>query len=220
MLVLIAGMPRSGSTLSFNIAKEILKKTGSTEWITSNSTENSILSCRSKNLLIKNHNIDNLAASLIKTDAMKAICTIRDLFEAMESWMEVFGFQFDETIEAFKKWAETFQSIKSYALLIDFNDIENNLVLVIEKISAYLDISLSALEVSDILKKYNKNLIGTFVNKLQLDSASVKDIGFSYYDEETFFHRNNVRNQNKMKLNQLQKDHIRKLLAEFSIFSY
>ena len=131
MLVLIAGMPRSGSTLSFNIAKEILKKTGSTEWITSNSTENSILSCRSKNLLIKNHNIDNLAASLIKTDAMKAICTIRDLFEAMESWMEVFGFQFDETIDAFKKWAETFQSIKSYALLIDFNDIENNLVLVI-----------------------------------------------------------------------------------------
>ena len=70
------------------------------------------------------------------------------------------------------------------------------------------------------MKKYNKNLIGSFVNKLQLNSASVKDIGFSYYDEETFFHRNHVRNKNKMKLNQLQKDHIRKLLAEFSIFSY
>ena len=220
MLVLIAGMPRSGSTLSFNVAKEVLKKSGSTEWITSNSTEKSILSCSSKNLLIKNHNIDNLAASLLKTDAMKVICTIRDPFEAMESWMEVFGFHFDETMEAFKKWAETFQQIKSHALLIEFNDIENNLVLVIEKISAYLGISLSSAEVSELLKKYNKNLIGSFVNNLRSNSSSVIDIGFSYYDEETFFHRNHVRNKNKMKLSQSQKEHARKLLAEFSIFSY
>ena len=57
VLALIAGMPRSGSTFSFNIAKEILKKTGLTEWITSDSTEESIVSCHSKNLLIKNHNM-------------------------------------------------------------------------------------------------------------------------------------------------------------------
>ena len=58
MLVSICGMPRSGSTFSFNIAREILENRGTVHFEATELTEQAINASNAQHIIIKNYRLD------------------------------------------------------------------------------------------------------------------------------------------------------------------
>ncbi len=126
MFVAICGMQRSGSTFSFNIARELLKLRGGVSFSADASTASLLEVAQEKNLILKNHDLDTTGITLLKVGAMKGICTIRDPFEAIESWMDVFGFSLEESIIDFGKWLNSFHSIQHNVLIVPFGQFKTD----------------------------------------------------------------------------------------------
>ena len=101
MIVFIAGMPRSGSTFSFNIVRRLLEARGS---VYQEPTDD-ILGALERagdatHLLLKAHQADDVTLALIKIGAVKAVCTVRKPEDAIASWMTTFGFTLAESLDA------------------------------------------------------------------------------------------------------------------------
>jgi hypothetical protein len=208
MFVAICGMQRSGSTFSFNIAREILKLRDGVSFSADASTASLVNIAHEKNFILKNHELDEIGIALLKVDAIKGICTIRDPFEAIESWMEVFGFTLEQSITDFGKWLNSFQSIRLDVLILPFDLIQNRPIIAIWKIARYLGFTPSPMELFKLWKTYQKKSISKFSNTLSASSNETIDIGFSYYDKESFFHRRHVRLNKTVHLSPSQRDEI------------
>jgi hypothetical protein len=211
MLVLVNGMPRSGSTFAFNIAREILTRRGSATWSASDQIETAVLGSTAESIIVKSHNPSVLGMRLVQSGAMKAICTIRDPVEAIESWMEVFGFDIEQSIMVFQAWFRSYISLQKYCLVIRHSEIERNRMYVIWKIARQLGVILPPGELIFLTRKYSKVAVGAFVARLERSGRSITDVGFSYYENETFFHRNHIRDNRSCTLS----DSDRKYLASF-----
>jgi len=73
MLVLINDMPRSGSTFSFNVVRDILTRRGSVTWFAADQVELGVLESGTENVIVKSHNPNALGIRLVQTGAMKGI---------------------------------------------------------------------------------------------------------------------------------------------------
>ena len=91
MIVLIAGMPRSGSTFSFNVAREMLSVRGSVYQETCEDVVGVVgRSGGADHVLVKNHNLDEASLALARAGAMRVIMTVRRVEDAMASWLDAF----------------------------------------------------------------------------------------------------------------------------------
>jgi len=78
MIVFVAGMPRSGSTFSFNVAREILSLRGTVYHEYSHTlTEVVARSAGADHILWKDHSTDEASMRLIELGAASVICTFR-----------------------------------------------------------------------------------------------------------------------------------------------
>jgi hypothetical protein len=208
MFVAVCGMQRSGSTFSFNIVREILKHRGGVSFAAVASTASILDVAQEKNLILKNHELDEMGIALLKVGALKGICTIRDPFEAIESWMEVFGFSLEQSMIDYGKWLKSFQSIRHDVLILRFDLIQDRPIMAIWKIARYLGFTLSPIELLSLWRSYQKKSVSKFSNALSDSDSETVDIGFSYYDKESFFHRRHVRLNKSIHLSSSEREQI------------
>lgn len=193
MIIVIAGMQRSGSTFSFNVVREILESRGSVKVVSTNSLLEALDSdLNSDHLIIKTHAPDELMNILIAKKAIKCVCTYRKPEDAVVSWMKVFGFSLDESVRTIASWLEWHSLMCRNVFNLPYGDIDKWPLLAIYRIGKALVGGLSWLEVIRIWRRYRKKIVKIETEHLPESGASISNIGFSYYDTQTFFHRRHI----------------------------
>lgn len=191
MIVFVAGMPRSGSTFTFNIARELLLQRGSVAQVPAESVITSLSRVgRADHLIFKGHGADETTLDLIRFGAIKVICSTRRPEDAIASWVDTFGFSLEESISVMDRWFSMYELIKDNALLIDYDEIEIDPMYVAHRIAEFL--SLPVGEASDICRRYTKDKVLEISKRVERGEGDIEYGGFSYYDRETFFHRRHV----------------------------
>jgi hypothetical protein len=191
MIVIIAGMPRSGSTFSFNVVRELLLARGTAAWLSDNTLPPPEEMSRTDHFILKSHNPDPHVLGLIETGEAKAICTFRKPEDAVASWATAFGFSVAESVGMVRSWLEWHAPRRRCTHNIDYEQIEGDPMLAIESIAGYLLGKVDAEEAHRLLGVYNKNSV--FDRVTEMERSGTVDIGFSYYDPKSFFHRRHVR---------------------------
>ena len=126
VIVLIAGMPRSGSTFSFNVAREILSARGSVYQEASEDVVGVVgRSDGADHVLVKNHNLDEPSLALARAGAMRIIMTVRRVEDAMASWFDTFDAVPEPiALSVMHHWIRLFQHLRTKALIIPYEQID------------------------------------------------------------------------------------------------
>ena len=139
MIVFLAGMQRSGSTFAFNIAREVLRARGRVY----QQDGADIVSALSRadgaaHILLKAHEADPVCVALTRQGAIRTICTVRRVEDAVASWIETFGFEEADAIESMRKWLDLYRQIRPFALTIPYELIDKHPFLAGWKIGRYI----------------------------------------------------------------------------------
>jgi hypothetical protein len=193
MIVFISGMQRSGSTFSFNIVRELLERRGTIY----QEPFHDLLPVIERagdadHVVLKAHTADDTTIRLVRLGAIKTICTVRKPEDAIASWIETFGFNLEESIERLRGWFVMFEQIRRHALIVPYALIDRHPRRAAWLIARYICPDASRIEVIRIALRYSKNNVIKISQNLQKDAPIIHDIGYSYYDEKTFFHRCHV----------------------------
>jgi hypothetical protein len=194
MIILIAGMPRSGSTFSFNVAREILSARGS---IYQESCEDVVgavgRSGRADHVLVKAHDLDEPSLALARAGAMCIIMTVRRVEDAMASWFDAFGSVPEPmALDFMHHWIRLFQHLRTKALIIPYKQIDRRPWLAVRRIASAICPIVYPSEVLAITHRLSKATVKRQTDMLPIEAPSIVDIGFSHYDARTFFHRRHV----------------------------
>lgn len=193
MIVIIAGMQRSGSTFSYNVARELLEKRGGVSAFPTNSLEDALSApVNTMHTIIKTHAPDDLINSLLKKDGLPCLCTVRKPEDAIASWIHVFGFTLQESVATYRHWLIWHQSMSKHMLNLRYEEIDRFPFLAIQKITRYLVRDWGIAENMGIWWRNRKSAVYVKTEQIQKEDEVMVDIGFSYYDSRTFFHRKHV----------------------------
>lgn len=191
MIVVIAGMYRSGSTFSFNVVRESLIPLGRVEC----EATNSIPALRPGNgvlhLILKSHAPDEPCTELIQRGQVRCVCTYRRPEDAIASWIHAFGSNLGEAIEMMHGWLAWHKNVAEYVLNIRYEEVDQHPLRTIILVQRWL---LGHVSVRDALRlrwKYDKRRLKAAYDRL-VPGPGVRDIGFSYFDRTTFFHRRHL----------------------------
>jgi hypothetical protein len=188
-------MRRSGSTFSFNVAREILESRGGCAVAPPRLSLTEALSARRPgihHLVVKTHSPDSMIDGVLAGKAAKCICTIRKPEDAIASWVDAFGFSLAESIEAYRKWLSWHRRSSGGALNIAYHELERAPWRTVLKIGRYLVDDFTVMESLSIWWRYRKAAVYRRTKAMDRDGEGVTDVGFSYYDSRTFFHRGHV----------------------------
>jgi hypothetical protein len=89
-------------------------------------------------LLLKGHEADEVTLALTKLGAIKSICTVRKPEDPIASWMSTFSFTLEESIHAMSAWLRMFSVIRTYALIVPFDEIDREPRSAAWKIARYI----------------------------------------------------------------------------------
>jgi hypothetical protein len=192
MIVIIAGMPRSGSTFSFNIARELLSARGSVTWGSDNSLPPDDALAASDHFILKSHHPDAAILARLAAGEVKAICTHRRPADAIASWAGTFGFSLDDSIAEMRSWMDWHRQQRGRTHDIDYAQIESDPLGVVLGIQSYLLGATDDAEAGRLRAAYDKQATFEKVVGMEKNERTV-DLGFSYYDPQTFYHRRHVR---------------------------
>lgn len=220
MIVVVAGMQRSGSTFSFNVVREILLRRGHVENYASNALPAQVRNVDGfKHAVIKTHEPDDELTEMIVSGKIPCVCTIRKPEDAIASWVRVFGFSIDESIAAYISWLRWHKTVRQHVLNIRYEEVDKFPILSIFKISQYLVGGANIWEIMRIWRYYRKKSVYEKARNIKRTQDGVVDAGFTFYDSETFFHRNHVSSLTTLagvdEFSQKQISYIRDSLAEF-----
>ena len=192
MIVVIGGMARSGSTFSFNVARELLELHGSVEVAFANSIDASVCSrSTEEHFVLKTHGPDDHLLAQIKSGSVKCICTVRRPEDAVASLMRTFGFSFEKSIESIEHWLMWYFRVLDQVMTLEFQIIDCERRLAIERIVEYIGMHCERTFIESLEEKYEKLALKQKYDSL-VSSEQTVDIGFSYYDKRTFFHRRHI----------------------------
>jgi hypothetical protein len=194
MIVLIAGMPRSGSTFSFNVAREVLRARGTTH---QQSVEEDVIGpvCRSggtSHVLVKAHNLDEPSLALARAGAMRIIMTVRRVEDALASWFTAFdAFPEDQSLQIMRNWLKLFAQLRAHSLIVPYEQTDRNPWFAAWRIARYL-YPVGPAEAIAIARRSQKAEVKRRADELCVGAPGIVDAGFSHFDEQTFFHRRHV----------------------------
>lgn len=193
MIVFIAGMPRSGSTFSFNIARRLLEERGTLH----QEPTGDLLGALERvggaaHLLLKGHSADKFTLQLAQLGAMKTVCTVRKPADAIASWMTTFGFTLEQSLGHMQDWLRMFSAVRFYALIVPFEEIERDPKSAAWKIARHLCDDADQLAVERIATEFTKEKVRDLSEAVRARKGDIEDLGFSFYDKTTFFHRGHV----------------------------
>ena len=190
MIVVIAGMYRSGSTFSFNIARESL--VGPIDVLSANGVAaNQLEQSTGHHLLVKAHLPDQTLMAKVLDGSAACICTYRKPEEAIASWMDTFGFGFDESMWTINHWLEWHRTVHCPILNIPYEMIEDRPLRAIFMIQRYLMGHVDTRAARRLRLEYDKAHVKKTYDLLS-ESDETVNIGFSHYNAKTFFHRRHV----------------------------
>jgi len=218
VIVIVAGMQRSGSTFSYNVVRELLDARGGVSTFSSNSIDG-ILSepDDSINAIVKSHSPDAMINAILGKRGVPCVCTVRKPEDAIASWMNVFGFSLEDSVATYDQWLSWHQKMHKNMLNIKYEDVDNYSWFVIRRISEYLFGKWSALEVHKIWLNNKKKAV--YKKTSHMDVSDSVDIGFSFYNKINFYHRRHVsslksKNASEL-LSQDQVSYIRSNLSRY-----
>jgi len=192
MIVVVAGMYRSGSTFSFNVVREMLEARGGATSISSNSLDATILNnVERAHVVLKGHMPDPQCVELIRAGSAMCICTYRKPEDAIESWVQAFGFDVERSLELVRQWLTWHRSIVNHATNIRYEKLDRAPLSVIMEIQRKLFQVGNVTEALALRWKYDKTAIKNAYDNL-VESETTTNIGFSYFDSKTLFHRRHV----------------------------
>jgi hypothetical protein len=218
MLVLIGGMQRSGSTFTFNIARELLKVSGSVYVEASADLAGAIdRSNGTDHVVLKDHAGSEALVAAVLQGTVRTICTVRRVEDALASWMQTFGFDLSTAIHHLKGWFAMYERIQPVSLTVGYGRIEKDPIGTATKIAELLNVSVNRDIVADIAESYSRENVQRLVEGIERGREGVRDIGFSYYHEETFFHRRHISSlAHRAAEEYFSSDELRHVAAEFS----
>ena len=193
MIVLVAGMPRSGSTFSFNIARELLLARGRVYQEATHDVAGVLQrSGGADHLLLKAHAADPATMALARLGALRTVITVRSIEDSVASWIDTFGWSDAEAVDHLQAWIQLYIGLRGVALVVPYEQVDRRPVWAAWRIARFLYPRVSPFEVLRIARKFSRARVKAHADALIVDGQGVTDIGFSYYDEKTFFHRRHV----------------------------
>lgn len=191
MIVIVAGMQRSGSTFTYNVVRSFLEARGGVSTFATDTLDDLCNERASvRHAVVKSHSPDEIINGLLRKRGLPCICTIRKPEDAIASWMSIFGFSLEESVAMYKQWLRWHREMHPYMLNIKYEDIDESPYSVVRCISKYLFGRSNFTESAKICRSNNKNKIYSDTNEMKADGKV--DIGFSFYDRDTFYHRGHV----------------------------
>ena len=191
MRVVIGGMVRSGSTFSFNIAREVLLRSGAVATASANAFPADWAKDSHDHFILKTHAPEPAVTQEIQAGTVVCICTLRKPEDAIASWIRAFGFDLENGIHAVKEWLAWYSTVFPQILTIDYAAIDQAPQSVIAKIEQFITGTQSVETSRALAAKYDKSVLKSRLDELR-DDTNTTNIGFSYYDKETFFHRRHI----------------------------
>jgi hypothetical protein len=193
MIVFVAGMPRSGSTYAFNVARDASMRRGTLYQQASPDFRTALDAAgRVDHVLIKAHEADELGIALAHQSAMRVVCTVRRPEDAVASWMETFGSSEMDAIENIRRWLRFYAQLRGVALTVRYETLDAYPTLAARRIGRHLFEDFSWREARVIARRHSKASVKERTDQLERDAVGVQDIGFTWYDKQTFFHRRHV----------------------------
>ncbi len=192
MIVVIAGMYRSGSTFSFNVARELLLRRGSLHQSTGPDIYEALSNSNTDHILLRAHELDATSIRLCQVGGARVICTTRHPTDAVASLIEVFEWSEEEAVERIRQWLHLYQEIKGVALTVNYSEIDRRPIGAVRQMGKYLVGRVGVGEILDIARRYSKANVKVTTDRLERSSPGVQDIGFSWYDNNTYFHRRHI----------------------------
>jgi hypothetical protein len=216
MLVVVGGMQRSGSTFAFNVVRETLTEDGAdAHCVSANDLEAAYAAYdHQKHVIVKSHHPDARLTAMINSGAAKCVCTYRKPEEAAASWMRAFGHDLEGAVGVVEDW-----------LLWRAQDVRNATNLSYERlisspVRAVLAIQhaigrIRPLQALSLAKKYDRRSVAAQYNNMKPSETTV-DMGFTFYDCKTFFHRNHVTAlEAESALNDRDRANVRERLSKY-----
>jgi hypothetical protein len=193
VIVLIAGMPRSGSTFSFNVARSVLQARGSTYQESGEDILGAVhRSNGADHVLIKSHALKQPSMELAKAGAARIVITIRRIEDALASWINTFETLRETTAIGFMRaWLQMFGELRNQALIIRYEQIDHRPWLAARRIARTICPKVGPMEVLGIAHRLDKAAVKDQTDRMQTGDG-VMDAGWSYWNTETFFHRRHV----------------------------
>jgi hypothetical protein len=193
MIVLIAGMPRSGSTFSFNVAREVLRARGTIYQEPVGDVIGAVSrSGGASHVLVKEHNLDEPSLALARAGAMRIIMTVRRVEDALASWFTAFdAIPEDQSLQIMRNWLKLFAQLRAHSLIVPYEQIDRYPWIATWRIARFL-CPVGPAEVIAIARRYRKAEVKRRAEELRVGDAGIIDAGFSHYDQQTFFHRRHV----------------------------
>lgn len=186
-------MPRSGSTFSFNIARRLLEDRGSVYQEPTGDLLGALEGVGgAAHLLLKGHSADKFTLQLAQLGAMKTVCTVRKPADAIASWMTTFGFTLEQSLGHMEDWLRMFSALRTYALILPFEEIEKDPESAAWKIAHHLCEDADRSGVDEIAMEFTKEKVRDLSEAVRARKGDIEDLGFSFYDKTTFFHRGHV----------------------------
>lgn len=197
-LIVVFGLPRTGTTWSFNATKKMLEKKGenfqsgfahkpSVNWVENPET-----------LLMKTHTpwrMDELS-NLVEKGAGKLIMSVRDPGQTVLSQIRVFKSKnkkvyrkqmLERIVSQYDKYEKSLDDFPEF-LIIDEWNIEQDPHSICKQINSYCDINNK--HVSDVARALSKEQVANFV-KNRFD----EDADFSEFDEDSHWHAHHIREE-------------------------
>jgi hypothetical protein len=191
MIIVVGGMYRSGSTFTFNVVRECLLNRGGVTAQATNAVAPHFLADSEGHLIIKSHAPDEACTRMILSGAVRCVCTYRKPEDAIASYMRAFQYGLDQAIDLVRAWIVWHQRVSGHCLNLRYADVDRRPLRCVLRLQRWLFDRVNFWEAVRIRRTYDKMGLKTKYDLLERD-ATVQDIGFSYYDQTTYFHRRHI----------------------------
>lgn len=193
MLIFIGGMPRSGSTFSFNVAREILAVRGRV-FAKAGESIHALeeQATGADHVICKAHGAWETTIQAIVAGEVRSIATVRAPEDAVASWLEAFDPDLDKAIAFFRTWFTFYDRIKAHCLTVEYEQIETDPSAAALAIARYLVPDVSVEEVAGIVRRHEKAAVFERTRNLSADAEGVQVTPVSHFEKATLYHRRHV----------------------------
>lgn len=148
MFVICNGMPRSASTWSFNVVKELLSDFGRKGFYGYDEDLYRFCSAapaEARDLVVKCHSLDSMGLALVRNEAAKLVFTFRDPVDATASFMEMFEPNFERALTIIKIGLDLMAQHRRHGnwVFLDYAEILENGAKAVQSIAAYLGLAMT-----------------------------------------------------------------------------
>jgi hypothetical protein len=200
MVVLCDGMPRSGSTWSFNVASKLIRLCDPARrtfgfYSDSPTVLRSAVRPRSSHLVIKAHYLDPSAYELCCSGDIKAIYTWRHPYDAIVSCVRIFGLSVDHWIDALRNTLRmwSFHEATGSACIVPYDAIIRDRSAAIYRIASWLGLQPAPDQANQLAQEVSSGQMRAFSQQVNTlgPSRLVRKDGY-VYDRQTLLHQNHI----------------------------